>query len=338
MLDLEALHRALGEHSALVEYFAVDDALLACVVAGGAVQTVPLPAQLPQVQAAVEQLRFQIDALRHGVQRLAHRLPELQRRALAHLQRLHAALWAPLAPLLGERRAVVVPHGVLHYLPFAALHDGERHEVERRELCRAPSAAVLLRCLQRSTTRFERALVLGHADVRLPLVRAELRAVAARFADARLLQDGAAGADALRAAPAIDLLHIACHAHFRHDSPRFSALHLADGAFTVRDAAQLRLPCALVTLSACETGVSAVIPGDELIGLTHAFIAAGAARVLASLWTVQDEATVGFMERFYDRLRAGLAPARALREVQLETLREQPHPYLWAAFVLHGGW
>ena len=46
----------------------------------------------------------------------------------------------------------------------------------------------------------------------------------------------------------------------------------------------------------------------------------------------------GFMERFYDRLRAGLAPARALREVQLETLREQPHPYLWAAFVLHGGW
>lgn len=337
-LDLAALHSALGDHSALVEYFSIDDALLACVVAGGALRIVPLPAPLADVQAAIEQLRFQTDTLRHGAQRLAHRLPELQRRALVHLQRLHAMLWAPLAPMLGTRRAVIVPHGVLHYLPFAALHDGAGHEVERRELCRAPSAAVLLRCLQRSTSSYRSALVLGHADERLPQVRAEAQAVAARFARARLLQDKEASGAALRRSQGADVVHIACHAQFRHDSPRFSALHLADGAFTVRDAARLQLRCSLVSLSACETGVSAVLPGDELIGLTHAFVAAGAARVLASLWTVQDDAAVTFMQRFYERLRAGSAPGSALRAVQLETLRAQPHPYAWAAFALHGGW
>jgi tetratricopeptide (TPR) repeat protein len=337
-LDLRELHEVLADHSALVEYFSIDDALLACVVAGGSVDFVRLPVRLDEVQACIEQLRFQTDTLRLGTARIAHRLPELRQRALHHLQRLHAGLWGPLAERLGTRRAVIVPHGALHYLPFEALHDGERHEIERRELCRAPSAAVLLRCLARPQTRFGSALVLGHADARLPHVRAEVEGVAARFPGTRALFGGAARIDALRAVGDIDVLHIACHAQFRNDSPRFSALHLADGALTVRDAARLRLRGGLVTLSACETGISAVMPGDELIGLTHGFISAGAACVLASLWTVQDESTADFMPRFYDRLRASGQPAQALRATQIETLRDQPHPYFWSAFTLHGRW
>jgi len=338
MLDLEALHAALDGHSVLVEYFSIDDTLHACVVADGRVVALRLPARLVEVRAAIEHLRFQTDTLRHGAARLAHRLPELQQRALHHLQGLHAALWAPLAPLLGARRVVVVPHGALQYLPFEALHDGRQHEIERRELCRAPSAALLLRGLARQPPAWRSAWVLGHADERLPQVRAEVEAVAACFPDARALHGQAATGEALRSAGGADVLHIACHAQFRNDSPRFSALHLADGAFTVRDAARLRLSGGMVTLSACETAISAVLPGDELIGLTHAFISAGAARVLASLWTVQDDATAGFMPRFYARLRAGNAPAKALRATQLETLMQHPHPYFWSAFTLHGGW
>ncbi len=341
VLDITALHEALGEHSALIEYFSINDALLACVVADGKIGVVRLPAPADEVRAAIEQLRFQTDSLRHGSARLAHRLPELQRRALHHLQRLHAALWAPLAPQLGSRRAVVVPHGALHYVPFEALHDGQQHEIERRELCRAASAAVLLRSLQqaRSNFDFDSALVLGHADERLPHVHAEVETVAAAFPGATLLYADAARSDALRAADgSVDVVHIACHAQFRNDSPRFSALHLADGAFTVRDAQRLRLRGGLVTLSACETGISAVMPGDELIGLTHAFLSAGAARVLASLWTVQDETAATFMRHFYKRLRCQREPARALRETQVEMLGTLPHPYFWSAFTLHGGW
>lgn len=336
-LDLPALHRALGDHTALVEYFSIDDKLLACVVADGGVAAIRLPLGLGETRARIEQLRFQTDTLRRGAARLAHHLPELRQRALHHLQGLHAALWAPLTPRLGARRVVVVPHGALHYLPFEALHDGRQHEVERRELCRAPSAVVLLRCLAQPQSRFDSALVLGHADERLPHVHAEVEAVAARFPGARALHGDEARGDVLRAGGA-DVVHIACHAQLRNDSPRFSALHLADGAFTVRDATRLHLSSALVTLSACETGISAVMPGDELIGLTHAFLSAGAARVLASLWTVQDEAAAAFMERFYAHVREQRLPAAALRRTQLEALQTHPHPYFWAAFALHGSW
>jgi len=337
-LDLPGLHAALGEHSALVEYFSLDDTLLACVVAAGVVNLVRLPTPFNALRSSIEQLRFQTDTLRHGAARMAHRMPELRARAQHHLQSLHAALWAPLAPHIGARRVVVVPHGALHYVPFEALHDGQQHEVERREICRAPSAAVLLHCLARPHRRFDSALVLGHADARLPHVPAEVEAVAAQFPRARALNGAAARGDALRAPGRADVLHIACHAQFRNDSPRFSALHLADGAFTVSDAVRLRLDGGLVTLSACETGISAVMPGDELIGLTHAFIAAGAARVLASLWTVQDQAAGEFMQGFYARLRAHGQPGQALRATQIETLQNHPHPYFWAAFTLHAGW
>lgn len=337
--DLAALFDALGEHTALVEYFALDGTLHAFVAGAAGVHVQRLDVTEAQVAAAVEQLRFQIDTLRHGTARLQHRLPELQRRALHHLQRLHAWLWAPLAARLGNRRAIVVPQAELHYLPFAALHDGSCFEIERRELVCCPSAQVLLRCLARPARGFDSAIVLGHADARLPFVAREVDAVAARFPAAVVLTGGEARTAVLRAQEAsADVLHIACHAHFRNDNPRFSALQLADGALTAHDAAQIRLRCELLALSACETAVAHVLPGNEPIGLTYAFLAAGAPTVLASLWTVQDEAAARFMARFYERLRAERQPARALRAAQLEMLATHPHPYFWAAFALHGRW
>jgi CHAT domain-containing protein len=338
--DLPALHALLGDHSALVEYFALDDTLFAFVVADASVAVVRLEAGLSRVQRQLEQLHFQTATFRGGPARLAHRLPELRQRALHHLQGLHAALWAPLAAQLGSRRVAVVPSGALNTLPFEALHDGHQHEVERREICRAPSAAVLLRCAARQGRSFDTACVMGHAGERLPHVAAEVQAVAALFAGAQPLLGDHAGAAALRSAAAgsAGVLHIACHAHFRSDNPRFSALHLADGAFTARDVARLRLGCSLVALSGCETAAGAVLPGDEVVGLSGAFLSAGAARVLASLWTVQDEAAAGFMQEFYGRLRATGQPARSLRETQRALLHSHPHPYFWAAFTLQGGW
>ena len=84
-------------------------------------------------------------------------------------------------------------------------------------------------------------------------------------------------------APSADLLHIACHGRFRSDNPFFSALHLADGWMIVRDAYELRLRCMLVTLSACETGVSALAPGNDLVGLARVLLS-DAAR-LTDVWT-----------------------------------------------------
>ena len=135
-----------------------------------------------------------------------------------------------------------------------------------------------------------------------------------------------------------DVLHLACHAQFRSDNPRFSALHLHDAALTVDQAEALALKACTVVLSACETGLAEQDTGDEMVGLVRGFLVAGASRVLASLWPVEDQLTAGFMARFYGALRAGERPAKALRRAQLATRAERPHPYMWAAFALYGGW
>jgi CHAT domain-containing protein len=98
------------------------------------------------------------------------------------------------------------------------------------------------------------------------------------------------------------------------------------------------LNCGLVALSACETGISAVAPGDELIGLARGFFSAGAPTLLVSLWTVDDASTAALMSSFYTRLRAGDRPAAALRYAQCEILRDNPHPFFWSPFVLLGRW
>jgi CHAT domain-containing protein len=116
----------------------------------------------------------------------------------------------------------------------------------------------------------------------------------------------------------------------------FSALELSDGPFTLFDAQQLGWCAALVTLSACETGVSRVAPGNEAIGLVRGFLLAGAAGVVASLWAVDDAATAALMRSFYARLRAGDGAAAALGAAQRDMACAGAHPFHWAAFALHG--
>jgi CHAT domain-containing protein len=242
-------------------------------------------------------------------------------------------------PKIGERHLVIVPHRGLYYLPFQALHDGESYLIERREVSFAPSAVVLQQCLARSEPQFRTALLLGVADERIPGVHQELHALDQIFGEIQRYSDEAATAEVLRAnADGVDVIHLACHAQFRSDNPLFSALKLSDGWFTARDAYGLKLNCGLVTLSACETGMNAVAPGDELMGFTRGFFSAGSPTVLMSLWTIDDEATTELMVWFYSELARTKSPASALRNAQMKLLKEKPHPYFWSPFVLVGRW
>lgn len=342
--DLARLRAALPEDAAWVQYALLDDRLAAVVVRGDAVHHAVLDAR--GLADRIAGLRLQIDALRHGSTALARHAGQMQQRARQHLQALHERLWRPLASWIGgASRVFVVPHRDLHYVPFCALHDGELSLVERHEIALAPSAALWSATHDRrrrpGAPALRRVAAVGVGGATLPQVGAELRAVAAAFEDrpggsAVLRLDGDATLGALRDALAgADVLHLACHGQFRADSPEFSALHLADGALTVRDAAGLPLQAQLVTLSACETGLSRVAPGDELLGLLRGFLVAGAPQVLASQWTVDDDSTATLMRGFYARLLAGQRAAAALRASQIELAALHSHPCHWAAFALH---
>jgi CHAT domain-containing protein len=338
-LDVAHLQRALGQEAALVEYFSLDGRLLAFLVTDEEVEVIPDLGLEHEVESTVAQLRFQIDTLRfagRGVRRHAGQLLDRTRRRLADL---YETLLQPIERRLGDRHLVIVPHRALHYVPFHALHDGDQYVVQRRSVSYAPSAAVLLHCLELPQRSIEQALLVGVADEQIPRVRDEVTAIAEILPRSTVLLDAAATAAALRElAPSADVLHLACHGQFRPDNPLFSSLHLGDGWMTVRDAYELDLGCALVTLSACETGVSAVAPGEELMGLARGFFSAGTASLLVSLWTVDDTSTAELMTGVYRGLRDGLRPADALARSQRELIERYGHPYYWSAFAVHGRW
>ena len=335
--DLHELQRQLGEDEALVEYTALGDELLAFVVTREHVHVARNLASVTDVNQRLNAMRSQIDTLRFGAPAMRKHLPALTQKINVYLKALHDVLIRPLETVFERRKLIFVPFGRLHYLPFHALHDGREYLIERCEISYAPSAAIFLQCKRRGGRELKRALLLGVSDEQTPRIADEINVLANVFQDAKPLVNDAATASALRReSPRADVVHLACHGQFRSDNPLFSALKLADGWFTVRDAYSLKLDDALVTLSACETGVNAVAPGDELIGLARGFFAAGARSVLLSLWMVDDEATNDMMIDFYQEMKRGSSLPASLRAAQLKMLRRNPHPFFWSPFVLVG--
>jgi CHAT domain-containing protein len=156
-----------------------------------------------------------------------------------------------------------------------------------------------------------------------------------------LLEGEATRANLEALAGTAQVIHLATHSEFRPDTPLFSTLYLADGPLTAIDVFNLELSASLVTLSACQTGTNAVGGGDELVGFSRAFLYAGAASLLLSLWRVEDQATAQLMERFYQGLLDGLSKPAALRQAQLALMQGNEgyryrHPFFWAPFVLIG--
>ncbi|HEY6307368.1 MAG TPA: CHAT domain-containing protein [Candidatus Angelobacter sp.] len=146
------------------------------------------------------------------------------------------------------------------------------------------------------------------------------------------------------------IVHFATHGLLDSQHPEFSGLVLSlvdqqgkpqSGFLSLEDIYNLNLPAELVVLSACETGLGKEINGEGLIGLTRGFMYAGATRVVASLWSVNDAGTAELMARFYRGvLRDKLPPASALRQAQAQMWKHPrwKSPYYWAAFQIQGDW
>jgi CHAT domain-containing protein len=272
--------------------------------------------------------------------------PELEHQARALLEKLYALLLRPVEDLIAPyRRLVVIPHGVLHGVPFAALHDGARYLIERVELALSPSATAMTFCRRKRVNAVaDRTVVVAHsADGRLPGALAEGEAIADLFGATRLFEADARVQNVREQVNGAAVLHVAAHGQSRRDAPLFSHLRLDDGQLTALDCLDLSLDCELVTLSACETSHAVVAAGDEPIGLTRSLLYAGARSVIQSLWRVDDRATLQLMSDLYRYLRNGAGRAEALRQAQLACLRQSStsgsgHPAFWAAFGLVGDW
>jgi CHAT domain-containing protein len=190
--------------------------------------------------------------------------------------------------------------------------------------------------------------------VRLPFTREEATAIATLTGSKGVLV--ATGFNASRATAMngslsqYRIVHFATHGVIDSERPALTALVLSlvdkrgaaqDGYLRIHDIYAMRLDADLVVLSACQTALGKQIKGEGLVGLTRAFMYAGAPRVVASLWQVSDRATAALMQRFYaGMLQHHLRPAAALRAAQIQMSHEPvwAHPYYWAGFVLQGDW
>ena len=341
-LSFEAFQAQLPPDLMLVAYHIVGEEILAFLHQQGELQVVRDLSRVPVVQELLQRLNVQWDRFRAGSDFAQRHMAVLEQSAQRLLASLYTELIAPLAGWLKPGVPLaIVPHGVLHHVPFHALFDGQNYLLDRFEVSYAPSATVLALCQQRSSHAPARALITGVADALIPAALAEVQGVARQLADsgieAETLTNEGATLEALKTlGPECNILHLACHGLFRADNPMFSAVKLHDGWLTAADVMQLNLKDALVTLSACESGRGTVLLGDEVIGLPRAFLGAGAASVVVSLWLVQDETTVTLMTNWYRQLRERMGRAAALRTAQ-QALRERySHPYYWAPFILIG--
>jgi hypothetical protein len=310
--DVAALASCLGDR-ALVELITVGDMMYAVVLAGGRLTRHEL-GPVTAVDAEVRGLRFAL-----------HRMSLRNGGGGAGGERLDAILLGPLRSRIGDADLVVVPSGRLHGVPWRLLPA-----CRDRTLSVAPSAAAWLRAVTAEPSGDGTVLVAGPG---LPGAADEITALSGRYgATSAMLGADARVAAVLEAMDGAGRTHIAAHGTFRADNPQFSALRLGDGPLTVYDLEGLRRPPGLVVLSACDSGMSTVHRGDEIMGFAAALLAMGTRSVIATVAPVRDGAARDVMLRLHEHLRSGRSPATALAEAQ----RESGDDPAAAAYVCYG--
>jgi CHAT domain-containing protein len=364
--------KSLPERTLLVSYFPTETELHIFLVtrdAAPSVRTVQLPrAELARMIAEYRKSVAPSDVMARGRGLELRAKGAGRERDLAGINaltaKLYDALFAPAQAGIDRADTVLlVPTGELYYLPLHALGrtaatGGVEYLIETKRFAYLPSAGVLAVVSRHAATAgaagadLKRAglLALGNPDGSLPGATAEVAAISQVFARPQVFTGPeatvarVAGGDAAARAP---FVHFATHGYIDSRDPKESFLLLAGTPprLSVRDIVEenYRLSFAgtrLVTLSACNTNVAGGDPSATYGSLSRAFAKAGAPTVVASLWSVSDEATRDMMIVFYRELAAGQPKAEAMRRAQL-AVKNDPryaHPFYWAPFVVLGEW
>jgi hypothetical protein len=183
--SLEAIRAALPEGATLVEFFQVDDRIVLALVDRERLEIAPVSV-MSRVAEHVRMLEFQFSKFRLGADYLRTFREGLLRSTQAHLHALFNELLAPVWPRIEGRRLVIVPHGILHYVPFHALYTGSQYVIDACVVSYAPSASIYATCQEQADGGGTGSLVLGVADAHAPLIAAEANAVAGALPDAQL--------------------------------------------------------------------------------------------------------------------------------------------------------
>jgi CHAT domain-containing protein len=305
-------------------------------------------------------------------------LTKRDKEADTKLRELSKLILSPIEKDLQKKRIVFVTEGSLQYIPFSALKVNEKYLVEQSEILNLPSATFLSESRKKETAKVENKKLLAviadpvfdkndarvsttrkvslaeNSLPRLLFSRQEANAIASIVPKNELFVALDFNANKSVATDGdlanYRIVHFATHGFFDSENPKLSGLVFSmldqngkpqNGFLRLHEIYNLKLPADLVVLSGCQTALGKDVRGEGLIGLTRGFMYAGALRIAASLWQIDDSATAELMRYFYTAmLTEKLKPAEALRKAQLQMLAQKrwQNPYFWASFTIQGDW
>ena len=334
---LDSVQKMLPEDTTLIEYFIARDEVLAFVLSRETAHIERHLCPVSRVQDLQQRLGFQLEKFLLGREFLDLHSEQIAIATQRHLGELYKLLMARVVERVRTAKLTIIPHGILHLLPFHAFFDGEKHLIDSFEISYAPSASVLKYCLEKKDVDTGVPSLIGVADEQAPFVEDEILRIRSMFPHASTLLNHEATRDAfVAAATQASFVHIATHAIFRQDNPMFSGFKLADGWMTAFDVFSMNCQTNLVTLSGCKSGMSQVTGSDDLVGLMRGFLYAGARSLMVSLWNVDDQATAVLMTKFYNSWKTGKTRTGALSAAMKDVRKTHPNPFYWAPFLLIG--
>jgi CHAT domain-containing protein/Tfp pilus assembly protein PilF len=334
-LSLKQVQEMLDPGVTVLEYFVPRGKAMLWVVEKDRVNFVRLSVDRNELISKVSALRETI-----------HQVGEKDKFKQAS-EELYRVLIEPVLPHIRGKELLIIPHDVLHYLPYQALLSPKgKYLIEDYPIHYLSSASLMQFTKEKKRAGGERVLVMGNPSLgdqayNLRFAEREAREVARVYPKSEVyLKEHASKPTAISLSPNFEMLHFAVHAELNEADPMSSALLLAgegkdDGRLKVGEIFSLNLKAGMVVLSACETGLGKNNSGDEIIGLTRAFIYAGTPSVITTLWKVNDRASYELMREFYSGLK-GAKKSQALRQAQLKIMKDFPEPFFWAAYGLTG--
>jgi CHAT domain-containing protein len=329
-LPLTEIQQQLPAGWTVVSYFTAPGTTLAFVITKDNFHAMKLSADMAELALAIASFRdFSSDENSPGA-----------------LEQLYKWLVAPIKSQIKTSIVAIVPHGPLNGLPFAALTPDNIHLVgSEHTIFYLPSVNAISYLQHKSGRMGDQVLVMANRGQpgfsQLAYAEDEARAVASILDVKPLLGKEATAANFRLHAHNSAILHIAAHVNNDFHNPLFSGIATEsdadDGELKVSELAQLDLRnTSLVVVSGCQSQLGRRNRGDDVVGLTSAFMFAGSSSVVASLWNVDDEVTEELMISFYRHVKKGSTKAESLRLAELDIRQHHPNPYYWAGFVLTG--
>jgi CHAT domain-containing protein len=340
------VQKKLGTDTTVIEYYLANDFLYIWIMDRDNLTLVRQNISANEIQDLVVAFRENLPA--NVLKRDLAVIEKGAKKIVDAPQRLYDLLFSPVKQYIHTNRICIVPYGILSYLPFQALHDGSKYLVEEYAISYVPSLSVLEYLAKGEKKENYKILAFGNPDLKdksldLPATEREVEEIKNIFPATEIYKrEKATKVLAKKIASKFDIIHFASHGEYVQEDPLASCIRLApengdDGRLEANEIFDMDMKADLVVTSACQTSIGQIRRGDEVVGLTRAFLYAGASSVLGSLWSISDEATAVFMKEFYGNLKK-LDKAEALRQAQVKMIRSQEYrnPFYWAAFNLTG--